>query len=48
MELEMSISNLKMIWMLFMVEHNIQYPFNGSSDENEGWISFWDVKDMII
>jgi hypothetical protein len=44
----MCISNLKMIWLLFMVEHTTHYPFNGSSDENKGWISFWDVKDMII
>jgi hypothetical protein len=48
MALEMCISNLKMMWMLLMVEHTTQYPFNGSFDENEGWISFWDVKDMII
>jgi hypothetical protein len=44
----LGISNLKMIWLLFMVEHTTHYPFIGSSDENEGWISFWDVKDMII
>jgi hypothetical protein len=48
MTLEMCILNLKMIWLLFMVEHTTQYPFNGSSDEDEGWISFSDVKDMII
>jgi hypothetical protein len=48
MTLEMGISKLKMIWLLFMVEHTTQYPLNGSSDENKRWISFWDVKDMII
>jgi hypothetical protein len=48
MIVEMCISNLKMIWRLFMIKHTTQYLFNGSSDENEGWISFWDVKDMII
>jgi hypothetical protein len=31
-----------------MVEHTTHYPFKGPSNENEGWISFWGVKDMII
>jgi hypothetical protein len=46
--MEMCISNLKMICLLFMVKHTTQYPFNGSSDENEWWMPFWDVKAMII